>query len=138
MNSKLSEISAIDYEPKIPSENIEHEGESSEKFSHHNVPPSERTIEHPLSCFQNTYPKWMWEPNPQKFVWKPDFIACTLRSYATMSQNNRETCLGFLHSLTWIQDPSYTRLPTLNLLLQLGIRMFVVVISLTIPKNMRN
>lgn len=47
VNSKLSEISAIDYEPKIPSENIEHEGESSEKFSHHIVPPSERTIEHP-------------------------------------------------------------------------------------------
>ena len=60
-----------------------------------------------LSCFQNIYPKWMWEPNPQKFVWKPDFIPCTLRSYATMSQNNWETCLGFLHSLTWIQDPSY-------------------------------
>ena len=107
VNSKLSEISAIDYQSKICPEIIEHESDPSDKFSQYIVPPSEPTIEHSLSCFQKVFPRWIWEPDPSQFVWKPDFIPCTLRSYATISQHNWETCIGFLNSLTWIQGSSY-------------------------------
>ena len=108
VNSKLSEISAIDYEPKVLSESVEFDPEVQEVISTEQVvPPSELTLAHSIQYFQKVFPKWMWEPEPHNFVWKSDFLPCDLNSYASISRANWEICISFLNDLVWVQDPSF-------------------------------
>ena len=105
VNSKLSEISAIDIRPSL-SQGDNDENDILLVPKKPCVVPSELTVAHPICSFQQVFPKWVWQPNPSNFNWKSNFIPCTLKSYASISQVNWDLCVSYLNSLVWVQDSS--------------------------------
>ena len=60
------------------------------------------TPEHSLEIFKFYLPKWMWEPEIEKFDWVSSFPSDhRLSSYACISQANWETALAFFRTLKW-------------------------------------
>ena len=106
VNSRLSEISAVD-EKHATIRSGSDTSPRSEVVSPetHFVTPNELTFVHPLQCFQQIFPKWIWQPEPHRFSWRSNFTPCCLKSYAAISKENWDMCISFLNSLVWIQEP---------------------------------